>query len=602
MSSLTVLNMRSSAELVLRAAELVLGDGVPPDDLALLRQLAPSGGSAKEVVRKKSLVPKEDRSLHEWFPEDTDDTASGAEFALSRVIQLEPLTKKKALEELFARPPPKFVHDVAVLVRKETGFLETMSEEWPEAREGRIDILQQIADTVASKMRMKNLQFDPADVLKGKEVPRTLQLLQLLAIAGAKEKNPSNGSEAPASRGEQASSNAAEGSTPAKELPLIFEAMARCTQGAVDQHAKTNNLGSTQGSGNASPTKELESEVRTARERLEEDLRLQTRQQERLASLQNELNDARAKLTEKANELELSLASAGSADQKKLALWQEVERLRGNLLQRAKQASGDKKISEHQSRLEELAASARIKNQEKMELDKAVKETAQERVDVEAQKDAMEHQIKRMKVRLAEGADGEVAEKSQEVMAVQAHQEQLDIRVAELEERTRLLLEADDREKRRYTGLQDQLRDHETKNDDVLVQLQVVSQERDSLREGMDQMWQEKTNVEGELENITNGYTSLSDRLNEKRDEVMELTDKREEWSNLLEVLQRNAETKRLAAAAEPMSSRNVEKAPASPMPPPQPAAPADADGGGDAESGSSHYEDDFEEADDDAD
>merc|ERR1712093_654516 len=73
--------------------------------------------------------PREARPLDQWTADDVDGTVEGTAWVLQQVFSWEDLKTKKRPEDLLSRPPPKFVHDVALLVRDATGFLQTMSQE-----------------------------------------------------------------------------------------------------------------------------------------------------------------------------------------------------------------------------------------------------------------------------------------------------------------------------------------------------------------------------------------------------------------------------------------------------------------------------------------
>merc|ERR1711972_1219442 len=83
------------------------------------------------------------------------------------------------------------------------------------------------------------------------------------------------------------------------------------------------------------------------------------------------------------------------------------------------------------------------------------------------------------------------------------------------------------------------------KHDDVVNQLQVIVEERDGLREGMDLLWQEKAKAVEDLENVSEGYTHLSDRLCEKIEESRELEEQLQQYEQILSMLQENAATVR---------------------------------------------------------
>ena len=179
------------AELVLQGMGLLgLTGGTPDEEMIRSFREAGEAGEATEAVGNVEKVPlkapRESRPIEEWSPEDVDESPEGTEFVLKQVISLETLNKKRTALELLQRPPPKFVHDVAILIQEKTGFMQAMSHEWPEqSRDARLELLQYIADASSSCLGLR-VDFDPSDVLKGKEVGKTLRLLQLLALASVK--------------------------------------------------------------------------------------------------------------------------------------------------------------------------------------------------------------------------------------------------------------------------------------------------------------------------------------------------------------------------------------------------------------------------------
>merc|ERR1719379_338954 len=141
------------------------------------------------------------KPLREYGPEDVQNTPETTEALLGQIIRWEGLcggkTRKTALE-LLTRPPPKFLLDVTISVKNATGFPPNIETDWPEARDGKLARFQEIADTVGQALGV-TVDFEPADILKGKEVSKTLYLLQLLAVAAAK-KMSANGAGGAASR------------------------------------------------------------------------------------------------------------------------------------------------------------------------------------------------------------------------------------------------------------------------------------------------------------------------------------------------------------------------------------------------------------------
>lgn len=497
-----------------------------------------------------------------------------------------------------ARPPPKYVHDIALLVRQATGYLPAMPEEWPEPREAKLDLLQHIADSTAATLGLATVTFDPADVLKGKEVSQTLQLLQLLAVAAAKHsQQPSGGNgKAKVHRDRRKT----EGKTRASAMVPILEAVKRFLQVIVDQQAQRRRDELLE-SGHASPTRELESSVRALQERLEEEMQLRRRQEERLHALQQEVVSARALLQEHSVKLEEARSAAVDADTHKAELRQEIEQLRVGLLGRAQQVEGNPEVAHMRQEFQKLTITFHEHNDVKARLGNDVKLLQQQQLETDTQRETMEMEVKRMRLRMAEGLDGPPPmSQSEDLLLLQAEKQKWSSRVSALEEALRSIAEAEDAERQREAGLVEEKKIQSMKNDDVQLQLQVVIEDREGLRDGMDLLWQEKTRAEEELENVSQGYMRLSDRLMEKSEEYRELEERLQQYENLLLVLQENFEKSRHSPVLEHVRASKGGHGAA--------AAKGGAGHGsraaggtvGDGE-GSSHYsDDDFEEPDED--
>jgi len=583
-SSLASFEMGTMASLVLRGAGLVPGGGAGPE-IELLRGLAAgaeldettSAASAAQGARSQvggasagGQVPREERPVSEWTAEDADDSVQGTEIALGQLVQLDQLNKKRSPQELLSRPPPKFVHDVALLVSTSTGYLRGLSEDWPEAREGKLDVLQGIADAVQSSLGLPSLEFNPSDVLKGKEVPKTLKLLQLLAIAASREKGGKLGVV-----GGSAARSKKANLTKAGDSAQVLDAVAESLKRAMEVHAARP-----QGSDDASPTREIESKFRALQERLQDEVAHRERIEGQIAQLRQQVEESKAVLAERNAQLEDLRNAEVNTKRKKQQLQQQLEELRNGLLQRAKQCEGNPRVAQMQLEFSEISSQSDKVSQLKAELSDKVKSLHQEQVEAETDCEKKELELKRLKLRIAEGLDGSPAPQDEELLELQAEKQKWDMQVATLEDQLRSMAEADDKERSSENAVMEQLKIAAAKHDDAQTQLQVIIEERDGLREGMELLWKEKANVDEELQNVTVGYTNLSDRFSEKVEEAHDLERQLAEYEALLEMLQENFEKSR----ASPPTTNGVAGEQA-----------ADDDG-----AGSSHYSDEaFEELDD---
>jgi len=575
------LEMRGTADLVFRGMGLSQVDFASTVDRDLLQSCG-TESDAHQGAPRLSTVPREKRPLHEWTPEDADGSLEGTEYTLSQLVQLESLNKKKSPQELLARPPPKFVHDLALVVRRTTGFLPSLSEEWPEPRDARLDLLQQIADAVGSALRM-DLKFDPADVLKGKEVPRTLLLLQLLAIAAARAAAQHDVKSVPSAQ------------MPISDIPKLLDAMSRSVQAALKHWESIQDVRvpSAASAGEASPTR-LDATLLSLQERLEEEIQLRRRHEEKFGDLEKENANNGVVLAQRTADLELCRQAVENSGQKKEELRRQVEVLRAGLLQRARQMDGGE-ITRVRTELEAVSARMGDGSHKRQILASEVKKLTQQKTEIDTQRESMELEVKRAKLRMAEGLDSGVASQTEEILNLQAEQQQLDVRVATLEEKLRALTEGD--EEKQENDLIEEKKTHSSNNDDAQIALQVIVEERDSLREAMDQLWTDKTRVEEELENVTQGYTNLSDRLLENTDVARELEDQLQKYENCLAMLQEHLGKQRSSPGTPPEDPTFLpEKQRSSPgITAEDPVSPVGRD------NASSHYsDDDFEEPDDD--
>eukprot|EP00927_Polykrikos_kofoidii_P046566 TRINITY_DN40767_c0_g1_i1.p1 TRINITY_DN40767_c0_g1~~TRINITY_DN40767_c0_g1_i1.p1 ORF type:complete len:1307 (-),score=299.52 TRINITY_DN40767_c0_g1_i1:215-3658(-) len=609
-SSLSAMEVRTMTDLMLRGLSAAEGATIDPADVALIRSFS---GSAEQGNAEPGTAvpacPREQRPIHEWTPEDADASVEGTEMTLLKVVALDSLNKKKTAQELLTRPPPKFVHDVSLLIREATGFLSGMSDDWPDPREGKLDLLQHISDAVVSALNITDLQFDPADVLKGKEVPLTLRLLQLAAIAGAKHKHQ-------LSEPEQAKGQQVDAAVQASEMPKYLDALVRCIQRSLEHQEKLKAAMRPE-SGHGSPAKESDAGYLALQEKIEEEQQVRQRQEERLAALQEELRKTRATVSERTVQLEEAQRVASDADARKQGLRGQVEVLRSGLLQRATQMeASNTEVAQMRQALEESTTGLATKNAEKQRLSNDVKRQQQQKLETESAKETLEMDMKRMRLRLAEGLDEASKNVNEEILSLQAEKQKLDVKVTSLEEKLRIVSEADDIERKREQDLTEEKEIQGAKNDDFQMQLQVIVEERDALREGMDQLWQRKSLANEELENVTFGYTNLSDRLMEKVEEHRELEERLMEYENLRVMLLENMEKARnsplldmAASAPLPQSAKhNGNSGPTAQAPAPLAAvvasvpvangAPRETGGGKAAPTGadetSSHYSDDF--------
>merc|ERR1712014_176391 len=99
--------------------------------------------------------------------------------------------------------------------------------------------------------------------------------------------------------------------------------------------------------------------------------------------------------------------------------------------------------------------------------------------------------------------------------------------------------EAEDR-KAANLKLGQESRDLQDAIEDTQLQMQIVQEERDSLREAYERLWNEKAIVDEDLQDRMQGYISLSERINTQQDETCELQTRVENMRLEVTHLQKN--------------------------------------------------------------
>jgi len=193
----------------------------------------------------------------------------------------------------------------------------------------------------------------------------------------------------------------------------------------------------------------------------------------------------------------------------------------------------------------------------------------------------------RMKQNLAMGLDGpQVLNQTEEILILQAENQKWDVKITSMEEKTRKIAEADDQERQNENGLICERDKNTIKHDAIQTELQVIKQDRDGLCEDVELLWHEKQKADDDLEDKMQSYAYLTERLNDKKDRLIELQDKYDEWEAILTNLKENYEKNQQVVAKKQAEAKAGIAAPAAvaAAPTPAQAAPAPAgDGGGDA-------------------
>jgi len=339
----------------------------------------------------------------------------------------------------------------------------------------------------------------------------------------------------------------------ASDVPPFLDAMVRIIQAAKKRHEKLKAPAEDMQKISAKP--ELENRYKALQERLEDEQQVKKRQEERLAALQKELEAMKAATIQRKADLAESQTAANNVDRKKAELRNQVEILRAEVLNKATEIEDNPSVAEARTELETISENVKITNATKIALANEVKRLTQSRMVAEVQKEALENDLSRLRSHMGDELANTVdPAQLEEIIMLQAEKQKLDVHVAALEEKQRICAEQDDETRQRESGSLEEQSLAVSRNDDVQTQLQVVTEERDALRDGMDQLWQEKTRGNEQLEDVSNGYLNLSDRLVEKCEEARELEEKLQQYDNLLSMLQENFEKSQRSVAGSSAS------------------------------------------------
>jgi len=270
---------------------------------------------------------------------------------------------------------------------------------------------------------------------------------------------------------------------------------------------------------------------------------------------QKELEATKAATIQRKADLAESQTAANNVDRKKAELRNQVEILRAEVLHKATEIEDNPSVAEARTELETISENVKVTNATKIALANEVKRLTQLRMVAEVQKEALENDLSRLRSHMGDELASTVdPAQLEEIIMLQAEKQKLDMHVAALEEKQKICAEQDDETRQRESGCLEEQSLAISRNDDVQTQLQVVTEERDALRDGMDQLWQEKTRCNEQLEDVSNGYLNLSDRLVEKCDEARELEEKLQQYENLLSMLQENFEKSQRSVAGSSAS------------------------------------------------
>jgi len=473
------------------------------------------------------------KPLRDYGVEDVANTPESTEALLGQLIRWEGLCAKtrKSASELLGRPPPKFILDVACAVKAATGFPPEFVGDWPDAREEKLQRLQSIVDAVSGQLGVVIDFFDPQDVLKGKEVQNTLRLMQLLGVAAARHA-PAGGAPSPA--------QPEGGGTPPRSLPAMLGAVGRCIAKAKEQVQSLREAGGPSGDGQAGE-EGLQEQIAELERQLEEAKQARRKQEEALADTERQLEECKAEVKQVSAECELTMASpdAAESDPELIELQRSAEQLARDVSSPENMAeetlvsllAGQVEEAKHQLQRDEVDVETLTQRQKELAASLREAEATSRKLDAELQRERQRREAEQELI-------GQSPE--EQMLILQAHEQKLRTRAGTLEAQIGVMQAEAEERKGANLHLIEEGKELEAKAEDDHLQVQIVLEERDAMREAMEQLWDDKACVDDELSAMTEGYINLSERLNVTQDETCELQALVEQKRQEVAGLQRN--------------------------------------------------------------
>lgn len=365
------------------------------------------------------------------------------------------------------------------------------------------------------------VDFDPEMVLKGKEVPKTMRLLQLLAIAAAKQMPDAPAKEQPK-----------DGLTRARDLPPVLDGMLQCVTAAREfvDHRRAEK-------GNANSA--LEAKLQEMQRQLEEEVKLRLSEEELTAAVQRDLQAAQAAVGKLGTRTDLDREQQQAQEQEKAELRRQAEALMAGTGGPPSEMNEDAVLKLLSAQIAEVSKALEQDSAEVDEMRQRKNELERGRKEIEASCESLNVELEREKNRLEEQENLLSQTPEAQIAILQASEQQLTVRAETLEEKGRVAVEAVDEKKAIVAQARLEFDDMKAKTDDLDVQVNIVQEERDALRDAMEQLWSSKAIIEEDLESISGGYIGLSDRINEMQDEQRNLEEKIEEMEGEIASLQK---------------------------------------------------------------
>lgn len=526
-AQLASFDMGQTCELVLQLTRDASGTGEPEQDCQKHCERLQRLLDDPNAAALPASMPQ--KPLREFEAGDVTDNPEDTAVLVGSIIRWEVVCggkHKKGAHELLARPPPKFVLDVTMAVKALTGYPENLDGDWPENRDERLAKLRFISDAVAESLGAV-IDFEPADVLKGKEVHKTLKLLQLLAVAAARQM-PVEGS------GMQ---HRPPGLTAPRALLAVLDAMGQCIQNAK-QYTQRDSTATSQAA--VDDQQNLEDRIAVLEPQVEEEVRQRLQAEESLAELENKLLEFQAQIKTVSLEREQAEQSA-KEDPEHLELQRQREELLNDAsnpenmddvavirILRAQSDEVRRCYQRHDHEMQELEA-----NKQKMDRCLAEAQASKRQFTAEMQTLVLRRETE-------ETLLGKSPQEQEEILG--QHAARSTTRAAALEEQILARLTAIDELKMSGKRHGEEAREVAALTEDTQLQCQIATEERDAIREVMEKTFNEKAAAEEELLHVQQIYTDLTERFSLLQDE-------RDDVENLLE--QKRNQVKVTGAQAE---------------------------------------------------
>jgi len=460
--------------------------------------------------------------LRDYTAEDAGDTAETTKVLLGQLIKWADFCggkTRKTAEELLARPPPKFLLDVTLAVKRSTGFAPITEEDWPETREGRLQKFASIAHAISSALSTQ-IDFEPEDVLKGKEVPKTLRLLQLLGIAAAKTL--------------PVIEVCKRGLARPGELAAMLDTMMRCVEGAKLRVQAQLNADSEARSGE----QDLTAKIQLAEQELEETTRNRTRQHEAVVEAERQIQELEVELKKASAESE-QLREHVVVDEQEVSEQRQLQELQVNMASPA-EIPEEAILRLLAAQLEEVRKALSLDDIANSELERQQEEIQSDIKEVQCQAQELEAEVQRERQRHDMEDELKGASPEEQLVILQAHEQKLKARAESLEDAIAQMQTAAEERKEKISRVLESNARLAAKAEDAQLQVQIVQEERDALRDAIEQLWAEKAIVDDELLRISEGYVDLTNRVNDKMDETQDLEDTLEKRVAEVNSIQKN--------------------------------------------------------------